>query len=218
MCFCCRSCLCGAVLELSLDAVQGFDAAELEATLMRARVALSQPAFIDQVIVRLMITIGNGCRDGTLRIMHEHLATAVVRMFLWGFYSSPDMSTAAPTLVVTTPVGQWHELGALVVASTAAAEGWRVKYLGANLPVEEIAAATQEQVTKAVALSLVYPTDNPRVRQELSNLRRYLGHSIDLLVGGGGSTGYKDVLDDIGAVCLSDMAELREYLEALCNG
>ncbi len=203
------------LLELSLAAVEGFNAAELEAVLMRARVALSQPTFIDQLIVPLMNAIGNRCRAGTLRIMHEHLATAVVRTFLWGLNNSPDMSVAAPTLVVTTPVGQWHEIGALIVASTAVAEGWGVTYLGTNLPAEEIAAATLHQVGRAVALSLVYPTDDPRVRQELINLRRYLGHDVDLLVGGRGSTDYKDVLDDIGAVCLSDMTDLREYLETL---
>ena len=73
-----------ALLEASLAAVQRFDAAELQAVLMRARVALSQPTFIEQVIVPLMTFIGDGCREGTLRIMHEHLATAVVRTFLWG--------------------------------------------------------------------------------------------------------------------------------------
>jgi methanogenic corrinoid protein MtbC1 len=206
-------------LEACLAAVERFDASELEAVLMRARVTLSQPAFVDHVIVPLMTAIGKLWRDGTLRIMHEHLASAVVRTFLWGLnHNSLAMSAAVPTLIVTTPVGQWHEIGALIVASTAAADGWGVTYLGTNLPAEEIAAAAQHQLAKAVALSLVYPADDPRVRQELTALRRYMGRDVDLLVGGSGSAGYQDVLDAIGAVCLNDMAHLREHLETLRNG
>ena len=135
-----------------------------------------------------------------------------------GLNNSPDLSASAPTLVVTTPVGQWHEIGALMVASTAAAGGWRVTYLGTNLPAEEIAAAVQHQAAKAVALSIVYPADDPRIREELINLRRYLGHEVNLVVGGRGSVGYKEVLDDIGAVYLCDMTGLREHMECLRMG
>ena len=128
------------------------------------------------------------------------------------------MSATGPTLMVTTPVGQWHEIGALIVASTAMADGWNVTYLGTSLPAEEIAAAAQHQCAKAVALSLIYAADDPRVGQELAALGRYLGHDVSLLVGGRGSAGYKEVLDDIGAVCLSGTTHLREYLETLRNG
>lgn len=204
-------------LEDCLAAVERFDAFELESILMRARVALSQPVFIDQLIVPLMSSIGKLWRDGDLRIMHEHLASAVVRPMLWTLNHNPDF-TEGPGIIVTTPVGQWHELGALIVASTAAADGWNVTYLGTNLPAEEIAAAAQHQLAKAVALSLVYPADDPRVIRELSSLRRYLGHDIDLMVGGQGSTGYQGVLDEIGAVYLGDIAHLRQHLESLRNG
>ena len=205
-------------LEECLAAVERFDAIELEAALMRARVALSQPAFIEHLIVPLMNSIGDLWRDGTLRIMHEHLASAVVRSFLWGLNHSPDIASVTPALIVTTPVGQWHEIGALIVASTAAADGWGVTYLGTNLPAEEIAAAAQQQLAKAVALSLIYPADDPRVGRELIALRRYLGHDVDLLIGGQGSAGYKAVLEDINAVWLSNMTHLREHLESLRNG
>jgi DNA-binding transcriptional MerR regulator/methylmalonyl-CoA mutase cobalamin-binding subunit len=205
-------------LDECLAAVERFDAARLEDGLMQARMALSQPAFIEQLIAPLMDAIGNGWRDGALRIAHEHLASAVVRTFLWGLNRSPDLSASAPTLIVTTPVGQLHEIGALMAASTAVADGWNVIYLGANLPAEEIAAAAQHQLAKAVGLSLVYPTDDPRVGDELTMLRRYLGGDVALLVGGRGRTGYKEVLDDIGAVWLSDMASLRDYLETLRSG
>ncbi|MDH3600576.1 MAG: cobalamin-dependent protein [Candidatus Tectomicrobia bacterium] len=202
-------------LDGCLDAVQQLDSFALEVVLMRARVALSQPAFIEQLIVPLMESIGDLFHDGSLRIMHEHMASAVVRSFLWSLKSSAEQSTYAPILIVATPVGQWHEIGALMVASTASAEGWDITYLGANLPAQEIAAAVQQQSAKVVALSLVYPADDPRIRQELVALRRYVGPEVKLLIGGSGSAGYQDVLEDIDAVCLDDIAQLRPHLSTL---
>ena len=202
-------------LDACLNAVEQLDSAAFEAILMRARVALSQPAFVEQLIAPLMEAIGNLFHDGSLRIMHEHMASAVVRNFLWSLKSGVEQSSYAPMLIVATPVGQWHEIGALMVASTASAEGWDITYLGANLPAQEIAAAVQQQSARVVALSLVYPADDPHIRQELAALRRYVGPDVELLIGGSGSAGYKDVLQDIDAVCLDDIAQLRTHLETL---
>lgn len=202
-------------LDASLAAVERLDATELEVVLMRARVALSQPAFIEQLIAPMMETIGNLWRDGSLRIMHEHLASAVVRTFMGNLKNGSDMPASTPKLIVTTPLGQWHEIGALIVASTAAAEGWHVTYLGPNLPAEEIAAAVQYQCARAVALSLVHPADDPRMHQELTTLRRYVERNVALLVGGRGIAGYHETLDTIEAVRLNDMQQLRMHLQTL---
>lgn len=199
-----------------IAAVERLDAVDLETTLMRARVALSQPAFIEQVIAPLMSAIGERWRDGSLRIMHEHLATAVVRSILGSFQEAAfDTSGSAPAIVVTTPAGQLHEIGALMAAATAASEGWAVTYLGANLPAEDIAAAAQHRHAKVVALSLVHPADDPRTEHELAKLSRYLDPSISLMVGGRAAAAYREALTAIGAIQVTDLPELRQHLEML---
>lgn len=202
-------------LETCLAAIRQLDGDELERILMQARVSLSQPMFIDRVVVPLMETIGEQWREGSLRIAHEHLASSVMRTIFGGLSTSMHMSSVAPKIVVTTPVGQLHEIGALIVASIAESEGWQVIYLGVNLPAEEIAAAAQQGHAKAVALSLVHPADDPHVADELQKLRRYLNGDVEILAGGRGSRGYKAVLDSIGAVQIPDLNGLRNYLETL---
>lgn len=202
-------------LEACLSAVERFDASDLEAALLRARVALSQPVFNEQLILPLMEAIGRLWHDGAIRIAHEHLASAVVRTFMGSLSSGGSSASPSPRLIVTTPIGQWHEIGALIVASTAVADGWQVTYLGPNLPAEEIAAAVQQREAKAVALSLTYPADDPRVIHDITMLRRYLPQDVELIVGGRGSAGYAEVFTTIGAMHLSDMASLRHHLEAL---
>jgi MerR family transcriptional regulator, light-induced transcriptional regulator len=204
-----------AILDACIEEVERLDAISLEATLTRASVMLSQPVMIEQVIVPLMYRIGDSWHEGTLRVAHEHLASAVVRTSLGNLSRGYAVSPSAPSLVVATPTGQMHELGALVVATTAASDGWRVTYLGPSLPAEEIAGAAHQGGARAVALSIVYPGDDPFLRGELIKVRRGLGEGVVLLVGGQGSDAYRAVLDEIGAVWLADLAELRERLEVL---
>jgi methanogenic corrinoid protein MtbC1 len=204
-----------ASVAACLAAVEHLDTEALESALAQAAVTLGQTALIEQVIVPLLHKIGELWRDGELRVAHEHLASAVVRTFLGNLKGSVIPSSVAPNLVVATPVGQLHELGALVVAAMAVSEGWRVTYLGANLPAEEIAGAAQQSQARAVALSLVYPTDDPRIPGELEHLHRYLAEATPILVGGRASAHYEDVLRAIGATRLDDMRSLRAHLETL---
>jgi len=205
-------------LEACLDAAQRLDAVALETTLMRARVTLSHTVFLEGLVVQLMQTIGDLWYQGALRIMHEHLTSAVVRTLLGGLTMAPGLAATAPHLIVTTPVGQVHEIGALCAASMARVDGWCVTYLGPNLPVEDMAAAVQQDQARAIGLSVVYPPDDPYLHQELAQLRRYLGADVTVFVGGRGSAGYNAVLDSIGAIRPHDLQAFRRHLEALRSG
>jgi MerR family transcriptional regulator, light-induced transcriptional regulator len=204
-----------AILQAGLDAVERLDAAAFEEILTRASVMLSQPRLVEEVIVPLMYRLGELWHEGRLRIAHEHLASAVVRTSLGSLSRGFGPTASAPSLVVTTPSGQMHELGGLIVATTAASDGWRVIYLGSSLPAEEIAAAAHQSRARAVALSIIYPGDDPFLRNELIKLRRGLLDGVVVLVGGQASDAYRDVLEQIGAVRPEDLADLRKHLEVL---
>jgi MerR family transcriptional regulator, light-induced transcriptional regulator len=206
------------MLDASLEAVERLDAARLEEILAQAAVILSPPVLIEQMIVPLMYRIGDRWHEGTLRVAHEHLASAVVRTSLGSLSRGFGPSVSDPTLVVATPTGQLHELGALIVATTAALNGWHVTYLGPSLPAEEIAAAAQQTRARAVALSLVYPPDDPFLRGELIKLRRGLPEGVVVLVGGRAYDAYHDVLQKISALVLNDLADLRKHLDLLRVG
>ena len=104
-------------------------------------------------------------------------------------------------------------MGALMAAIEAENAGYRVAYLGANLPVEEIAAAAQRLGANVVALSLVYPPDDPRLGAELERLRGLLGREATILVGGGAAAGYTAALGRIGAVVVRDLAEFSTRVD-----
>ncbi|HEX5718544.1 MAG TPA: cobalamin-dependent protein [Thermoanaerobaculia bacterium] len=202
-------------LELCLTAARRLEVGELELHLQRASVALSRTSLLDKLLVPLLHRTGELWQQGEMRPTHEHVASAVVRSFVGGMYHVYDTPATAPHLIATTPPRQRHELGALMVAAVAAGEGWRATYLGPDLPPEEIAAAATEKGAQAVALSLIYPPDDPGLGDDLRSLRRLLSPSTVVLAGGRASSAYGAVLDEIGAVRVDDLPALRRELDRL---
>ncbi len=198
-----------------IAAVRQFEAHTLESTLFKASIAFSQPVFLEKLIAPLMQKIGEQWRAGTLRIAHEHLAAAVVRTLLGNICQGFDTSALMPNLVVATPRGQLHEIGALIAGTTAASQGWHITYLGPNLPAEEIVGCAVQNDAKAIGLSIVYPTDDPHLANELRKIRRGIQEHVALLVGGAGAIAYDRVIRSIGAVRINDMQTFRSELEVL---
>ena len=204
-----------AFLALCLAAAQRLDVAELEAQIERASVVLSRHNLLEKLLVPLLHRIGDLWKEGTLRPAHEHMVSAVVRSFLGSLRGAYGAAGGAPHLVVTTPARQHHELGALIVAATAASEGWQITYLGPDLPPEEIAAAALQGGAQAVALSITYPPDDPLLAEDLRRLRRLLNPGVALLVGGRASRSYASILAETGCLYIEDLPVLRRELEAL---
>jgi DNA-binding transcriptional MerR regulator/methylmalonyl-CoA mutase cobalamin-binding subunit len=206
-----------AVVESCIESAEAMDSERLERVLAAAAIEHSTPDILEKLIRPLMIRVGERWRDGSLRVCQEHLTSAIVRSFLHtknGHHASSDVR---PGVVVTTPVGQLHELGALMVAVTASLDGWHATYLGPNLPAEEIAAAALQLGSKAVALSLLYPADDPGVDAELRRIRSMLPETT-LIVGGAAADGYAGTLEEIGALRAGDLASLRETLDSVRYG
>lgn len=209
-----------AFLTESLSAVERFDPDALSAVLHRAAVALPAMVFLEKVIASLLERVDTRWRDGTLRPIHGHLATSVVRQVLER--TTVSAPVPAPKLLLATITGQTHELGAMIAAAAAAAEGWSVTWLGANLPAEDIAEAARKLRVRAVGLSLVHPAGDVSVTEELRRLRSLLPRSIALIAGGVASGGYAAVLGEIGAQRITDLnvlvATLRDHAASSRTG
>lgn len=202
-------------LRKCLEAINDLDARALELQLERAAIDLSRFRLIEEVLVPLVDRIGAGWERGELRPMHEHLATAAIRSFVGNLHSAYRVPGGAASLVVSTPAGQLHELGALIAACTAAAEGWKVTYLGPDLPAEEIVAAARARRARAVLLSVVFPADDEHVGEELLRIARHLDDPVRLLVGGRAAASYASYLERAGARRVETIAELRSELALL---
>jgi hypothetical protein len=117
--------------------------------------------------------------------------------------------------VVATPVGQTHEIGALLMAAAGATGGWRVVYVGSGLTAEDIAESAEATRAAAVALSLGAASGDRVVGGELRRLRTLLPADVALLVEGPGVEAYATVLRAIGATVVRDVPGLLACLRSL---
>jgi methanogenic corrinoid protein MtbC1 len=194
--------LAGAVeadyVQLGFRAIIALDARSLDRMLRQSSIHFSHRRVIDGIIVPLLRQVGEAWVNGTLRIAHEHMASAVVRTFLGGLLRDAEDREGGTGIVIATPRGQRHDLGALAVALAASDAGWQPLYLGSNLPAEEIAAAAVHNSARAVAISLVGATDGEQLREECLKLRRLLSDDLPLYAGGQAPVGLRRALKAFG--------------------
>lgn len=204
-----------ALIEECIAAMKALDLKSMEDALKRGATALGTMGLLQRVVAPLVQQVGELWVNGAITVAHEHLATAVIRAFLWSAAKPYGETKNGPGLLVATPAGQIHELGALLVGAMAANLGWQVTYLGASLPAPEIAGAARQCRARAVALSLVYPEDDSNLAGELTRLRELLPAEVVLLAGGRAMPAYLDTLERIGAVQIGDLADLSIKLADL---
>ncbi len=168
-----------------------------------------------KVLAPLLERVGELWQTGDLKPAEEHFASCSIKGFLERSTHSYISAEDLPNLTVATPLGQLHELGALLAATLARNRGWRVTYLGPSLPAHEIAAAALKNSSRAVALSMVYPPGAPYLGEELRHLREFLSNDIAILVGGKAVESYQKILHGIGARIFRDLESLSDFLDEL---
>lgn len=195
-----------------LEAAQNFNSKELESILTLASIKLDQEALLDKVILPLLNQIGKSWEEGEIRIYQEHMISTEIKSFLLNLLYSFKKINSAPNIITTTPPGQYHEIGAITAGLYAAAEGWNVTYLGANLPADEIIAAGKRLDSKVIALSILCPKNDSNLKRELLKFSENVPSNTKLIVGGQAADSYRDVLSKIGAVTINDFSKFQEEL------
>lgn len=198
-----------------LAAVLNLDPEGLERSYDQAAIDLTRPALLREIIVPLFREIGELWQKGSLKIVNEHMATSVTRTFLLNMLRATETTDPAPAIVVATTVGQYHDVGALTVALTAAENGWHPVYYGPNLPAEEIATCVKQSGARAVAVSVTHLLNQHPLVEELRKLRRYLDRDVALFVGGRAVANCTQIIEEINAKYISDIDHFCEELYLL---
>ncbi|MEO8337476.1 MAG: cobalamin-dependent protein [bacterium] len=195
-----------AVTEALLHA-RALDAPKVEAVLRRAAALLGTAVFLEQVTVSLLRRIGEEWHAGRLTIPQEHLVSSVVHTLVMGVMHDVAPGGDAPRVVVATPAGERHAIGAALAGAAAAAQGWRVIFLGADLPAADIATCATDVDAQLVALSVVYVENRADMLAELRALRSMLPARIGMIVGGAGANVLRVDLERLGVVVGTGLAE-----------
>lgn len=205
----------GDIITRCLKAIEEYDSQKLETELIKSSLQFTMLELFDKVITPLMHKTGDLWRVGKLRPAHEHLAIETIKRFLRGIQAGFSIHSAAPVMVVCSPANQLHDLGAFLTTFAASSEGWKTVFLGSNLPAEDIAAAALRVNAKAIALSIVYPDDDPYLSSDIQKMGILLPKSIKIIFGGQSVYGYKKEIDSIGGIIAGNMTALRNVMHSI---
>jgi methanogenic corrinoid protein MtbC1 len=167
-----------------LEAVRAFDRERLEGLVAQQLALRGLRAFAEEVVLPLAQSVGDLWALGKIPIAAEHLASEVVLHALKG---GLRMSRGTGPLVVCGCLsGERHEWGFLATLAVLQEDGWRIHYLGADLPVEEVIEAAWQLSPRCVAFS---SSDPSVVRANLAGLAAVTAklppHTVAAIGGGG---------------------------------
>lgn len=86
-----------------------------------------------------MYRIGELWEENKISVATEHLASAVVESLLNQMYLNFRIpASSEKTVVVTCLENEYHQIGARMVADLFELKGWKVLFLGANMPKNDL--------------------------------------------------------------------------------
>ncbi|MCG6989654.1 MAG: MerR family transcriptional regulator [Gemmatimonadetes bacterium] len=198
--------------DVALALVRTLDASGLDRALRRAVARHGVSAFLEDIAPSIMHRVGDEWHARRFTIAHEHLATAEVLAVVFEAMRAVPETPAAPRLLVATPSGERHGVGAALAAAAAALDGWNVSYLGVDVPLADIVAAATATDAGAVAVSVVHTGDPEELAAQLRALRSGLPAGVPLLVGGAAAMGLNGLSAHPGITVCGSIAEMRSVL------
>jgi len=169
-----------AALRQALDA---FDEPAAQAVLDRLLADLSVPAVLRDVVLPYLADLGQRWQRGTASVAMEHFASNVIRGRLAGLARGWG-SGHGPQALLACPPGEQHDLALMIFGIVLHHHGWRIDYLGANTPLEEVARAAADSQPDLVVLAATRPQALEPLRAELADLAR----RVPLAFAGAGAT------------------------------
>lgn len=174
-------------LSVLLDQVKRLDRQRLARLLEEHRKRLDPVRFGREIVLPLSEVVGDLWALGTLSVAAEHLASEVVVHQLKADLAGGPVN--GPVLQAACLPGEHHEWGFLVTLIELKSRGWRVNYLGADLPLKDLADAAWTVIPRVVALSSADPANLEAKLPELRRLPRLLPPGTTVVVGGQGTDG-----------------------------
>lgn len=142
--------------------------------------------FYMRVLQPAMYEIGQLWESGQISVAQEHLASSIVGRVMTSIYLGCDCSRPPlGTAVVSAAPEEYHEIGCWMVSDMLEMDGWRVRYLGANTPAEELMDYLRDDPPDLLALSVTMPFNIDRAADLVRALRADPDlASIRILLGG----------------------------------
>jgi methanogenic corrinoid protein MtbC1 len=126
-----------------LHALLAYQEDGAEAVLAHAFALYSIEQVGEEVIMPVLVEIGDRWHRGLLSVTREHYATNYLIQRLAALLRTVPNATNTPLIWVGCAPGEQHEIGAMLLSIYLRRVGYTVRYLGQDLPGEDLVAETK---------------------------------------------------------------------------
>jgi MerR family transcriptional regulator, light-induced transcriptional regulator len=168
-----------AELRAALDAL---DESAAQAALDRLLAGFSTETVLREVVLAYLRELGDRWERGDASVAQEHFASQILRGRLLGLARGWDRGTGPRALLACMP-GELHDLGLIAFGLGLRDRGWRITFLGPDVPLDTLADTVATLQPAAVVLSA---TTTERFASARGALRR-LARSAPLWIAGAGA-------------------------------
>lgn len=187
------------VAELSAalrGALEDFDEPAAQAVWDRLLSDLTLVTALRATVLPYLYELGERWKRQEITTAQEHFASNVIRGRLaslargWG-------AGHGPRAILACPPGELHDLPMMIFGIILNRSGWRVDYLGADTPIEEVVTAAHRIHPDLIVLAAVTPDRFAGIVPELT----HLADTTRLALAGAGAT--QGIADEVGARLLT---------------
>ena len=177
-----------------------YDAARIDQEMSRLAAVLRPLDLLQDVLMPVLVQVGDDWHRGRAGLAHEHLMSATVRNILGSvlrLYARPDVSVR---LLFATLSGERHEIATLGAAMLAASSGLGVVYLGPDLPARDIVESVKPAGAQVLVLGLTTASAGKTKERDLRTIVRDLPKHVELWAGGRGAERHASIIRPRGLV------------------
>jgi methanogenic corrinoid protein MtbC1 len=211
-----------ALVEELLVAYHDTDEHAANKILNDALALYSLEQVINELIYPSLTEVGDRWMRAEFTVAQEHFASALVRGRLANLFHSSPYFAAGPLILVACAPGELHEIGAQVLALFLRRSGYRVVYLGQNVPDESLVSMVRTLRPALVCCSASRAETAANLRylaEAVQQMRAESGWAPVLAFGGSVFNRHPDLAAKMGAAYLgTDASAAVEQVGALLGG
>lgn len=139
-----------ALVDALVAAAETFDATRFD-TLLDAAFALGHLTAIRDVVLPVLVEVGDRWATSEITVGHEHFASHLIERRLLALAQGWEAGRG-PLALLACPSGERHTLGLVCFGLVLADRGWRIAYLGADTPIDQVRDVSAQMDPDAVIL------------------------------------------------------------------
>lgn len=187
-----------AYLEDMFAAINEFDVPALDA-LYNDVLSLYPVDIVSSRLVSPMLEeLGATWKNDAAGIAKEHFLTTFLRNKLGTRFHHLNMGGTGPRLLAACLPGEYHETGLLQFSLSAVSHGYRIVFLGANVPMDQLAIPAERAHCRAIVLSGSSGKKHKQVCESLAKLVHEI--SLPVFIGGAFAVSHPEAIEAAGAI------------------